>query len=225
MITVPSGILAMESKSLPDQIHVDADGNWYRVKAAAKSGEGHREGMFSPIEQNKRHMAVIQDILNASDCSPMLKVASVIVFPNPKVVLTGTKPQGVSLVRIDNLQSFVYRARTASPGTTNTAPQQWIDALLVHHRPISLYRCLWEVSYFPARNLAYESACRCRRGLRGVQVRFLWDTHDHTEDKKRHCVGVRKLSAVHEHGTRVHRGPNRQRACPEIQQVAFGLKS
>ncbi|WDL95805.1 NERD domain-containing protein [Alicyclobacillus sp. ALC3] len=138
IVAVPAGLLVLESKSLPDQVHIDEDGNWYRVKRHKHGEELQREGMFSPVEQNRRHMAVLEDILSAQNFAPKPKLASVIVFPNPKVVITGVKPAGATLARIDTLQALIERSRSRSDADSAVDASHLLDVLLSFHRPITI---------------------------------------------------------------------------------------
>jgi hypothetical protein len=138
IVALPAAFLVIESKSLPDHVYIDESGDWFRVKPG-KTGTDDRQGMFSPIEQNKRHIAVLQDLfeslLSTGSVPPL---ANVIAFPNPKVVIKGFKPQGAYLVRIDNLQNFIERLRTSKPKPGQASTLDLIQRLLEYHRPISI---------------------------------------------------------------------------------------
>jgi predicted RNA-binding Zn-ribbon protein involved in translation (DUF1610 family) len=137
IVAVPAGIMVMESKALPAEVHVDEEGNWYRVHRSADAAP-QREGMFNPVEQNRRHIAVVEEILQSSNLPFVPKVANVVVLPNPKMVLTGTKPSGVSIVRADRLQGFIERTRAIAPQGEGASPRHWIEALLPYHSPVSV---------------------------------------------------------------------------------------
>lgn len=137
VVAVPAGLMVMESKAMPYRVHVDEDGNWFQIQVNKGTGP-QLEGMFNPVEQNKRHISVIHDILAACNGLPIPKLANVIVLPSPKIVLTGTKPPGVSIVRVDGLKNLIDRARARNAHSPIASPREWIDALLVHHRPIAI---------------------------------------------------------------------------------------
>lgn len=74
----------VKSKSLQGNIEIDKYENFSRW---IKKGEKwSKEGLYSPIEQNRRAAIILQNIIN-SNLNAELPILSLVVFTNPKVTL------------------------------------------------------------------------------------------------------------------------------------------
>ncbi|CAB3395479.1 nuclease-related domain-containing protein [Kyrpidia spormannii] len=134
-VALPAGFLVIESKSLPDHIYIDEAGNWFRM-ARGKRRVEDREGMSNPIEQNKRHIAVLQELFGSVAHGGVPPLANVIVFPHPKVVVRGSKPAGAYLLRVDQLHTFIEKLRGSKPGPGTASTFDLIKLALTYHRPL-----------------------------------------------------------------------------------------
>lgn len=87
-------IIVLESKNLYGNISVDSSGNFVRKSGSGKTFS--QEGIYSPITQNERHLALIKDMRKAS-LDFISKIAfennfnknykSLVVMANPKTVI------------------------------------------------------------------------------------------------------------------------------------------
>lgn len=87
-------IIVLESKNLYGNIFVDSSGNFVRKSGSGKTFS--QEGIYSPITQNERHLALIKDMRKAS-LDFISKIAfennfnknykSLVVMANPKTVI------------------------------------------------------------------------------------------------------------------------------------------
>lgn len=136
LVALPAGFLVIESKNLPDHIFIDESGEWFRV-AKGKRGVENREGMFNPVEQNRRHIAVLQELLVSLSTKEVPPIASVIAFANPKVVIRGQKPEGAYLLKADGLHSFIEKLRKSLPAQGMESTFGLIKKVLEYHHPVS----------------------------------------------------------------------------------------
>lgn len=137
LLAVPAGFLVLESKALPDHVVISEEGEWFKVKVE-KSKETKREGIYNPVEQNRRHIAVLEDICRDLNINPLPPFASVVVLTRPEVVIEGYKPnKEYRLIRLDQLNAFVDKCRAAAPKTGIPATDV-IHQLLKYHQPITV---------------------------------------------------------------------------------------
>lgn len=120
MIFTKYYFFVVECKNLVGNITVDNTGNFTRVFDFGKYKK--KEGIYSPITQNKRHLDLIkQRTLSKQTNAISKKMAekafeqnfkSVVVLANPKTVLnTRYAPKGIknSLIRADQLVEYIKR--------------------------------------------------------------------------------------------------------------------
>jgi len=69
LVAVPAGFLVLESKALPDHIYISDKEDWFRIRN--ENGKQVREGIYNPVEQNRRHIAVLEDILRSLKINPL----------------------------------------------------------------------------------------------------------------------------------------------------------
>lgn len=74
----------VKSKSLQGNIEIDNHGNFSRW--TKKGDKWSKEGLYSPIEQNRRAAIILQSIIN-SNLNADLPILSLVVFTNPKATL------------------------------------------------------------------------------------------------------------------------------------------
>lgn len=110
MVLTRQRYFAIECKNLYGNIHVDAQGNFIRYL-----GGGRREGMYSPITQNRRHLELIRAIRRDNHGVAFNLIAdrafddqfrSLVVLANPKTVLNDRyAPEDVKaqIIRADQL--------------------------------------------------------------------------------------------------------------------------
>lgn len=110
MVLTRQRYFAIECKNLYGNIQVDAQGNFIRYL-----GGGRREGMYSPITQNRRHLELIRAIRRDNHGVAFNLIAdrtfddqfrSLVVLANPKTVLNDRyAPEDVKaqIIRADQL--------------------------------------------------------------------------------------------------------------------------
>lgn len=111
-------VYVLECKNLIGNIEIDNSGNF--VRSYELSGKKIREGIYSPITQNQRHLQVLKEIRKASKNNILSKYMfeqnfdkmykSIVVLANPKTYLNAKyAPKEIKqqVVRADQLISFV----------------------------------------------------------------------------------------------------------------------
>lgn len=118
-------IYVIECKNLYGNIEIDSEGNFVRKIGVS----GSKEGIYSPITQNQRHLRVLKEIRKESKGNFLLKMAfeknfeenykSIVVLANPKTYLNARyakKEIKQQVIRADQLVSYIKE----TDGSTKT---------------------------------------------------------------------------------------------------------
>lgn len=106
MIVTNKFICILETKKLSGDILVNDNGDFIRQ---IKNSEGNiikKEGIYSPITQNERHVRIVKDLLMKNNMIKNCPVISMVVMADPKnIVNTRYAPQNVKykLIKYDQL--------------------------------------------------------------------------------------------------------------------------
>lgn len=116
----------VKSKSLQGNIEIDNHGNFSRW---TKKGEKwSKEGLYSPIEQNRRAAIILQSIIN-SNLNADLPILSLVVFTNPKATLNFKEtPKEIEdkVIKVDLLNTKLREL------VENTQPPVYEEAFAGH---------------------------------------------------------------------------------------------
>ncbi|MBC9785338.1 NERD domain-containing protein [Heliobacterium chlorum] len=134
ILAVPAGFLVIESKSITQHIRIDNLGNW--VKTDAK-GTAQNKGMYNPVEQNRRHIAVLKDLSNKiCNSETTIPFGNVIVLSNPDTIIEGYKPsKQYSVLKIDQLRNFIERCLQRPAVPSQPGPLELIQQFTQYHIP------------------------------------------------------------------------------------------
>lgn len=80
-------IMVLETKKLIGDIMIDSDGNFTRVFKDYKGTVYKKEGMYSPISQNQKHVDLLQRMLIDNKIIKRLPIYSLVVVANPKTII------------------------------------------------------------------------------------------------------------------------------------------
>lgn len=129
LIVTRGKIFIIECKNLIGNVEIDNQGSFIRTISYGKFYR--KEGIYSPITQNQRHMELIKKIiLDARKNAVTRKIAervfeesfcSLVVLANPKTVLNAKyarKEIKNQVIRSDQLVAFMRRANTGVPETS-----------------------------------------------------------------------------------------------------------
>ena len=132
----------VECKNLYGNIEIDSQGNFTRVFNFGKQYK--KEGFYSPVTQNERHIALIKQIIK--DRGVLMKLflsdgedgiwKSVIVLANPKTYLNNKyAPEEIKkkVIRADQLVNFIKKTEAASKelalsdSEMKAAAERWLE--------------------------------------------------------------------------------------------------
>lgn len=99
-------ICILETKKLSGDIVVNDSGDFIRQIKNSKGKIIKKEGIYSPITQNERHVRIVKDLLIKNNIIKNCPVISMVVMANPKsIVNTRYAPQNVKrqLIKYDQI--------------------------------------------------------------------------------------------------------------------------
>ena len=102
-----------------------------------------KEGMYSPVSQNDRHVNILKEILIKEGIIRTLPIKSAVVIANPKTIVKKDKaPKEISNVifKYDQLANLLNRELTDKKNEKNMLEKymyQIADFLIDHHKPIT----------------------------------------------------------------------------------------
>ena len=102
-------ICVVEAKQLLGDVNINNEGEFIRVYKN-KSGYENKEGMLSPIEQNKKHVNLIKKILKEVFECDNVSVKSLVVMANPKAIIRKqSAPEEIQnqIIRAENLGNYI----------------------------------------------------------------------------------------------------------------------
>lgn len=124
-------VYVIECKNLFGNIEIDSRGNF--VRSYELEGKRVKEGVYSPVTQNERHMRVLKEIRQESKKNFLTKFLfdsgfddnykSIIVLANPKTYLNAKfakKEIKEQVIRADQLISYIKTKDAAASGDMNT---------------------------------------------------------------------------------------------------------
>jgi CRISPR/Cas system CSM-associated protein Csm2 small subunit len=79
-------ICVLETKKLYGDISINRDGDFIR-SMKGKNGRIHKEGMYSPISQNERHLRILHDMLKSNRIIKKMPLKSLVVMANEKSII------------------------------------------------------------------------------------------------------------------------------------------
>lgn len=103
-------IMVLEVKKLFGNIHVTDKGEFQRV-ITKNNRIVNKEGMYSPINQVERHVAILEKLLKVKGTIESCPVKYAVTFANPKTILDISKnaPANIqsSVIRHDQIKTFI----------------------------------------------------------------------------------------------------------------------
>lgn len=76
----------LETKKLSGDISIDQDGNFVRTMKN-KYGKKYKEGIYSPVTQNARHVDILKHVLSKELKINNMPILSLVVMANPKTII------------------------------------------------------------------------------------------------------------------------------------------
>ncbi len=138
----------IECKNLIGDIEIDSRGNF--IRNYEFNGKRIREGIYSPITQNQRHLEVLKQIVKNAKTNFLMKMVvdrffhdsykSIVVLANPKTLLNAKnakKEIKEKVIRADQLIQYIKAVynRSKNPEDSDANMKAWAEKLLKLHRP------------------------------------------------------------------------------------------
>lgn len=121
LIITRKNIYVLECKNLFGNIEIDSNGDFIRTISFGRHTK--KEGLYSPITQNRRHLELIKQIRSATRSNSLSKALferfffdnyrSLVVLSNPKTILNSKyakKEIKEQVIRADQLAEYIRRA-------------------------------------------------------------------------------------------------------------------
>jgi len=101
-------ICILETKKLNGHITINSDGDFIRSFTDSKGKVYKKEGMYSPISQNQRHVRILKNLLLREKVIRKTPIISLVVIANPKSIINmkyAKKQVKRQIVKYDQLTS------------------------------------------------------------------------------------------------------------------------
>ncbi|MGF7019141.1 superfamily II DNA helicase RecQ [Lachnospiraceae bacterium PF1-21] len=146
VVVTAKQVYIIECKNLYGNVEIDNAGNFTRTMEYG--GRKKKEGLYSPITQNQRHMELLKKIRTENQKNPLLKLAvnkwhdnfykSIVVLANPKTVLNARyakKEIRNQVIRADQLIEYIKSDNQKSKEVKSSDKEMRIIAerLLAYH--------------------------------------------------------------------------------------------
>lgn len=109
-------ICVLETKQLQGNVNINSEGEFIRVYKG-KNGYDIKTGMYSPIEQNRKHVNLIKRILKEEFDYTQIPIKSVVVMANPKAIINkkyAPKEIQLQIIRAEKLNDYLLDAMKIS---------------------------------------------------------------------------------------------------------------
>ncbi|AFA48640.1 NERD domain-containing protein [Acetobacterium woodii] len=142
-------IFFIECKNLYGNIEIDNQGNF--VRSYPWNGRTIKEGIYSPITQNQRHLEVYKQLNRSNKKSLVMRIGfdkcfdkfhkSIVVLANPKTILNAKyakKEVKDQVIRADQLIAFIKNAEKQSKelASSEKGMKELANGILGYHTPI-----------------------------------------------------------------------------------------
>jgi len=84
-------IYVLETKKLNGDIEITADGDFIRCFKNSYGKVIRKEGIYSPISQNTRHVTILREMLIKNGLIKNFPIRSAVVIANPRTIINKTK--------------------------------------------------------------------------------------------------------------------------------------
>ncbi len=135
-------ICILETKKLNGDIEITGDGDFIRTIKGYNGRFIKKEGMYSPISQNERHVNILKEILIKEKLIVSLPVKSLVVMANPKTILNKSKCSKAiqkSIYKYDQVITFLkglQEDKTNDKNNLEIYMHRISDYLLQNNKPL-----------------------------------------------------------------------------------------
>lgn len=109
-------IYVLETKKLNGDIEITYDGDFIRSIKSSAGKTIKKEGMYSPISQNERHVKILRELLTKEGIIKTFPIKSAVIIANPKSIINKLKcPKAIqnNIYKYDQLTNLLKKELTA----------------------------------------------------------------------------------------------------------------
>lgn len=143
IIISPRFICVLETKKLSGNITINSDGDFIRIFKDKNGREVRREGIYSPISQNERHIKILKEVLLKEKLVRTMPFRSLVVMADPKTIINKDKcPAAIkkSLYRHDQIVNNLEKLQKELAEEKYVLEKSMWDIanyLKDHHEPVT----------------------------------------------------------------------------------------
>lgn len=119
----------LETKKLSGNISIDSDGNFVRTMKN-RYGKDYKEGIYSPVTQNTRHIDILKHILSKELKINNMPILSLVVMANPKTIIKKNKcPAEIekTLIKYDQIKNTLEKYQNDKSNLYDLAEKDMYD--------------------------------------------------------------------------------------------------
>ena len=137
-------IMVLEAKKLNGDIEITSAGDFIRSLKSNSGKVFKKEGMYSPISQNERHVNILREILVKEGIIKTLPIKSAVILANPKTIVNKNKaPKDIqnNIYKYDQITNLLKKELKDEKNTKNMLERymyQISDFLVKNHKPITM---------------------------------------------------------------------------------------
>lgn len=136
-------ICIIETKKLSGNIIINQDGDFIRVIKNKHGKEIKREGMYSPVSQNERHLNILREVLVSQGLIKHMPLKSLIVLANPHTIIDKKNcPRDIvnSIYKYDQVINFLKKSQEDKDNDMNVLEANLYNIanyLIANNKPLS----------------------------------------------------------------------------------------
>lgn len=137
-------IYILETKKLNGDIEINSDGDFIRIIKNNFGKVVKKEGMYSPISQNQRHVNILKELLIKEGLIRKLPVKSAVVIANPKTIINkykSPKDMQKNIYKYDQLSNLLKKELADKNNDMNLLDKYMYDIanfLVKNNKPIKI---------------------------------------------------------------------------------------
>lgn len=127
-------VFIVECKNLYGNIEINSDGNF--IRSVSFNGKSKKEGIYSPITQNSRHLEMVKSIISDAQSNALSRALfeksfyenfrSLVVLANPNTVLNSKyakKEVKQKVIRADQLVEYIKKVNSENDAVKSSEKQ------------------------------------------------------------------------------------------------------
>ncbi|MFD3157930.1 NERD domain-containing protein [Haloimpatiens sp. FM7330] len=134
-------IFVLETKKLNGDIEITSDGDFIRTIRTNSGKFIKKEGMYSPISQNERHINILREILLKEGLIKDYPIKSIVVIANPKTIINKSRcPESIrnNIYKYDQLVNLLKNELNDKNNQKNVLEKYMYNIanfLIEHNKP------------------------------------------------------------------------------------------